>query len=270
MRFLFYLILIIFSFWFTFGNSTNIESILSTIQNDINSDSNPKYALVERFWIADDKQKSYPQNHILYSYMWYIKTNLRNQIETQKLSHKPNIHSLSENFFYKYNDYIVQKEKFGEKINKRCLTKKELIDDISRSMDFPTLLTIATRQIESSCNIWTHTAWPFQIMHKKYKTDDFSDIFFFYQVRDFILFSKNKRKNFNIANDKKWLSINMWYDYWNLEDIVRHGALYNWLSGWSIYWDILPSNVNYVFGNWNQENQYKKDWILVNFVKSIE
>lgn len=246
------------------------QNIYDIIEQNTKSDSNPNYATVERFRILDDKQKQFDSGHLLYAYAGALKDVLRKQIDESKLQYKMKIDSLSDNFFYQYSSYITGTETLWDSINPKCLSQKQLIDDVARATDFPAVLVTATWQIETSCNLWSSTFGPFQIMRRNYRTDDFSILFFLHQVKDFIDFSQNKRANYNRVNADDGFTVALWYGYWTLQDLVRHGALYNWLSWWTMYGDAQPANPYYVYGNFNDDYAYRKDWLLTDIWKTLK
>ncbi len=185
----------------------------------------------------------------------YLLTDLKNylwtRIQAQKRQAKFLSKSDKQTFVdqYKWN---IMKEK---EIDPNCIGRYNTLDDIAFSFDYPTAVLIATRYRESNCGYYLpHNGdGPFQIVGKDYGTGEITEETFVQSVIDFIKFSKDKYKRYQQANATSWYTVDLSYTGITLTGIVRHGALYNGLSWYTVYSDAQPLNPHYVWDNYGIE-----------------
>lgn len=67
------------------------------------------------------------------------------------------------------------------------------------------------------------------------------------EIQDFADFSFNKWVWYKNANTKSGLIVDLSYSRWSLDDLVKHGALYNGLANANIRGNIAPANPDYVW-----------------------
>ena len=76
---------------------------------------------------------------------------------------------------------------------------------------------------------------------------------------------------FEWANADDNLTIDLAYDAYSYTGILRHGALYNSLSGGTVYGEIQPTAPGYVFDNYGEAYSGKlRDGIMATFIKTLE
>ena len=159
----------------------------------------------------------------------------------------------------------------AESLSENCYGWYNTLDNLSYAYDFPTALTIAIWYRESSC--WYYLPkngdWPFQITSKDYWNWEISKEIFEQTIKDFLEFSWNKINRYNSKNPDT--PILMWYKYFTYDGLYKFAGLYNWLSGWTVYWDIAPANEKYFLEKmpWEYEN-WKKNWLFLQFLKVLE
>lgn len=195
-------------------------------------------------------------NTFLYDRL-YAKKNITTQLAKQFKSE----------FLVKYATWIQKLDLWSD----NCTGRYNTIDNISFAYDFPTALTIATRYRESTCGYYlpSNNRWPFQITSKNYWNWEISEEIFTQTVTDFIVFTKSKYKNYEKVNS--WEKIKISYSDFDLTGLVRHWSLYNWLSGYTIYWNIVPLNPRYVFDNYGINFSWAtKDGIISKFLKILD
>ena len=141
----------------------------------------------------------------------------------------------------------------------------QLADDLSFVYNQPTALTLATRYRETSCKRYLpgNGDGPFQIVNKDYGSGDLTPKTFKQSLIDYLEFSQNKFNRFEKANSKSGLQIDLTYTGLTFTGIVRHGALYNSLSGKTVYGDIQPARPNYVFDGYTQAYSGSKRYGLL-------
>lgn len=170
---------------------------------------------------------------------------LRYKLDVQKDAAKISSYSGKLDFINQYSGQIIRT------INEpdRCTRQYQLADDLSFVYDQPTALTLATRYRETSCKWYLpgNGDGPFQILNKDYGSGDLTPKIFKQSLVDYLEFARNKFNRFEKANSKSGLVIGLSYTGLNFTGIVRHGALYNSLSGKTVYGDIQPTRPEYVF-----------------------
>jgi hypothetical protein len=120
---------------------------------------------------------------------------------------------------------------------------------LSFAYNFPTALTIAVRYRESTCSyaLPKNGDGPFQIISKDYGTDVITEDIFLQTIADFLDFAQDKIDWYNERNQESGLSINLSYTGASYTDLLRFAALYNGLSGFTVYGEISPAAPKYFF-----------------------
>ncbi len=244
-----------------------VEKIKLTINQNIQVDEDPKFALVERYYLFNQIQKLQTDWTRIDYLIKETKKYLREKIDVEKKIQKES-KSRSEQALLEQHQWSILTNE--NKLLDRCFAYEEMVDDWSWVYDIPPSLTIASWQIETTCNFKIYKNWLFQIISKDYGEWEMTEMKLVKELQDFGKFVNHKWSWYDNRNAKDWLSVGLSYDNINYEWIVRHGALYNGLSGYTVYGDAQPLNKNYVFGNFGQENEYKKDWLMVDVLKVIQ
>jgi len=198
--------------------------------------------------------------------LWQLNDWLYERLYARKNLAKQSARSLKSGFVAQYFSWVQTMILW----NDYCTWRYNTVDNISFANNFPTELTMVTRYREWNC--WYYLPknwrWPFQITSKAYGTGEINEQLFVQIVTDFIAFTKNKYANFEKANGDK---INISYTNFDMTGLVRHGALYNWLSGNTIYGNITPMNPKYVRDNyWTEYSWATRDWIVSKFLKILD
>jgi hypothetical protein len=128
---------------------------------------------------------------------------------------------------------------------------------MSFANNFPTALTIAIRYRESSCGyaLPKNGDGPFQITSKDYGSGAITETLFQQTIQDFLDFSRNKINRYNERNKADGLSINLSYTGANITDLLRFAALYNGLSGATVYGEITPAAPKYFWEGYTTDQR---------------
>ncbi len=245
------------------------KQYIISLENKINSLIINKKDLRNFYYQLRKIRKNYKLNdkldyyiNELYFYFW-------NKIQKWKQEQKILAKHNKEIFIWKYESWLFD----TWNIDENCIWWYNSLDDLAYCYDFSTSLLLATRYIESNC--WYYLPknwnWPFQIVSKNYWTWKITEDVFFQSVIDFLNFAQNKINRYNSKNKSEWFSVNVSYTWFDIDSIVRFGALYNWLSWYTVYWDAKPLNKWYVWNNFNKENTWSvRDWLLATFLKALK
>jgi hypothetical protein len=124
----------------------------------------------------------------------------------------------------------------------------------------------------------------FQLVSKDYGTGVLSTGERILMMYDFSALLKGKYDRYHTANklspndcntNMTWSTgiispICLSYTTLDFDSIVKHGALYNWLSGSIIKGNIQPAIAPYVFGHYTDTYSGSvKDWLLVRILKVL-
>lgn len=155
----------------------------------------------------------------------------------------------------------------GEAMPERCFDYYQELDDRAWALDVPTALIGATWKMESSCKLAHYPNGMFQIMSKNYPDETMTTHRLIQELQDVVVFFAHKRSWYNSVNEEAD-HITFTYQDRNFDDFIKHGALYNGLSGGKIVGDIQPMQEEYVYGNLTAAySGAAKDGLLVNIVK---
>lgn len=178
---------------------------------------------------------------------WHLRTQMQNRKQIAKILSKEH----KEAFLLAYKDEITH----TETIQDNCIGRYNTLDDIAFSHNYPTSLLIWTRYRETTCGYYlpSNTRGPFQITSRNYGTGEITEELFVLSVIDFINFSKNKYSRYEGANSASWLIVEVSYTGLTYTGVVRHGGLYNWLSGYTAYGPAQPLNPAYVFDRYTDQ-----------------
>lgn len=262
-----YIVLFFALFGFSYAENTYVPTAEDT--QTVNALNNVLDAMIE-----DDKKELwhwYNQIDTLYmAYandwrLWYllgeVDKHLRTRLDTMK---KPAIIesiATKEAFVEQYTSWIIQEHTIPD----RCWEMYELLDDLSFVYDIPTVITLGTWYVETTCGFYLpiHPLYgsngPFQIISKDYGTWEMTMELFKETVEDFLIFSRHK---YNLYGWARWnrlngYSVDVSYTWFDLTGVVRHGALYNGVASdhpmGNIYGDIRPKKDWYVYNNYKEE-----------------
>lgn len=245
---------------------TDTNSILSLVATN----PKPNTALVERYYAIEDLRQAVllqaPQSPYL-SKLNTMSKDLRKELDAKKLLRPLSPSSLA--LSGQYRSGVLSKDKV---LDKPCPQFQTLVDDWSFALDLPSSLVTATWLMESGCG-WTRPAngdGIFQIVSRDYGTGVMTTGHWIWMMTDFNDFVRAKFTWYNTANKvNNTLPFN--YQFIDFTGVVRFGALYNGLSGWTVKWDIQPISVNYVYGKLNENySGAVKDGLLVRVMKAMK
>lgn len=185
----------------------------------------------------------------------YMLTDLKNYLRTIMQAQKRQAQFSSKDAKQAFVDAYTWEIMKKKDLDPNCIWRYNTLDDIAFSFDYPTSVLIATRYRETNCWYYlpSNGAGPFQIVGKDYGTGEISEAKFVQSVIDFIKFSKDKYSRYENANSASWLIVNLSYTWLDMTGIVRHGALYNGLSWYTVYGDAQPLNPHYVRDNYTEQ-----------------
>ncbi|GHW02628.1 hypothetical protein AGMMS50249_4140 [candidate division SR1 bacterium] len=243
---------------------------LAAIKNTLNTVSNSDLlgyyqqfaSLAQQVAGHDEKLDYFLQNLRDYSY---------SQFSSQKNIAKQSARAGNADFVNELKDKLL----IDGEISNSCLGYYNMIDNLSFANDFPTALSMAMRWRESTCGfvLPKNGDGPFQIVTKDYGTGEMTTQIFSQTLQDFFDFSKNKIQRYNNANSADGLAISLAYTGASLVDLLRFSALYNGLSGSTVYGDIQPAQPKYFregYSNSIWTGEVKKDGILSTYIKALQ
>lgn len=263
-------------FWlFTLNNvfalSVKDQEVANLILDHIleDTDDAEKHSdLVEWYYLIQDNASN-TSNTVLKAKFDYIAQMLRWLIDSKKSEFVDLKDKNEKSFWLNYNDYITTKD---VSLPDSCFKSYNLIDDMSRAENIPTSVVIATWKMESTCWFYypSNWDWPFQMLYKNV-TWEMTIPKFINEIQDFSTFIKNKWSWYNNANQASGYTVSMSYTGFEMSNLIKHSALYNWLSWSTVYWDIQPMNPDYVFGHYGDAYSWSnKDGLIVNVLKVIQ
>ncbi|MDD2537222.1 MAG: hypothetical protein PHU61_01875 [Candidatus Absconditabacteria bacterium] len=185
----------------------------------------------------------------------YLLEHLRDFSYTQFSSRKNLAKQQSITYKNDFGDEYKEDITLEQDVYENCLGRYNSLDNISFANNFPTALTIAVRYRESTCGyaLPRNGDGPFQIVSKDYGTGTITEELFFQTVQDFMDFSRNKINRYNERNKADGLSIDLSYTGASYTDLWRFAALYNGLSGATVYGEISPAAPKYFFEGYENE-----------------
>lgn len=183
-----------------------------------------------------------------------VKDYLYEKIHTQKTKAKILSKSFKQEFVGQYLSGVM----IDQEIGVNCTGWYNTLDDLSFIYDLPTSLTTAIWYRESTCGYYLpkNGDGPFQIESKDYGTGEITSDIFIQSIKDFMEFAKHKISRYESANkasQNTGYKINLSYEDFDLTGVVRFGALYNSLSGNTVYGNILPKRPGYVRDGYGEE-----------------
>ncbi|USN56657.1 MAG: hypothetical protein H6766_06605 [Candidatus Peribacteria bacterium] len=149
-----------------------------------------------------------------------------------------------------------------DELDDACTDYIDELDILAYVHDISLPVLIGTRYRESHCGYYlpANGRGPMQITSHDYGTgaiDDHED--FITIMEDYIDFTNAKYDRYNRVTDSGE-PITLDYTHISYDDIIKHGALYNGLSGSTIYGDIAPANPHYVFDNYDYTDDSDDDY----------
>lgn len=245
------------------------KTLLNEIKNRILEMSSENNLILRDF----HQQSEILANHFKDQKVGKQLENLQEQLYTafnnRKILLKPQLKTHQEGFL---NQYLTGMDKAKE-MDEKCVGWYNLLDDLSFAHDIPTALTIAVWHRESSCRYYLpkNKNGPFQITSKDYGDGEITREIFVQSVEDFLNFAKHKINRYNERNAKDNLSIDLSYDQRDYTALYRFAALYNGLSGATVYGEIAPAAPKYFFENYAGEfEEGVRNGLFPQFLKVIE
>lgn len=242
----------------TTQDKTQTTSLQNSLDTIIGSDNKDLRAYLDQI---DTLRSRFASNTKIGYMLQQLYQHLRFKLDVQKDAAKISSYSGKVAFVNQYSGDILHT------INEpdRCTRQYQLADDLSFVYNQPTALTLATRYRETSCKRYLpgNGDGPFQIVNKDYGSGDLTAKIFKQTLIDYLEFAQNKFNRFEKSNSKSGLVIGLTYTGLNFTGIVRHGALYNSLSGKTVYGDIQPARPNYVFDGYTDAYSGSKRYGLM-------
>jgi len=278
MKKLFFLVVIVL--WISVFWMCRVKAVYLPNSGDIAELNTLKIQLNTTIWANNQDLRSfyYQIRDLQNTYQFepkidYLLSELKAHLRSTLQSRKQQTKTLSRNdkyiFFEEYKSMINT----GPALSNSCLGRYNTLDDIAFAHDYSTSVLIATRYRESDCGYYLpkNGDWPFQIVSKDYGTWHITEAIFVQSAVDFINFSKNKYERYATSNLASGHRVDLHYTGLTLSGIVRHGALYNGLSGYTVYGDISPLNPRYVWDNYGQDfSGSVRNGIAVQTLKMLE
>jgi hypothetical protein len=205
----------------------------------------------------------------------YLLAHLRDWSYTQFTKRKE--HALQQSKTKK-TDFLQQYASgllLSDPVYSNCLGRYNTLDNLSFANNFPTALTIAVRYRESTCSyaLPRNGDGPFQIVSKDYGTGEITEELFLQTVQDFLEFSQSKINRYNQRNADSELAIGLNYTGATQTDLLRFAALYNGMSGATVYGEITPAAPKYFREGYKTDiwtGESKKDGIFAEYLKLLQ
>ncbi|NOZ43981.1 MAG: hypothetical protein GXP45_02370 [bacterium] len=238
----------LFAYQASDADLAKLQSLKTQIM-DIVQDNNED--LRDFYYQIRHLQNSYRFDERIDFLLTELKNYLWTRLQVQKRQAKTLAYPQKKAFLEQYQDPIIN----NSEIEANCIGWYNTLDDIAFAFNYPTALLIATRYRESNCAYYLpHNGdGPFQIINEDYGTGEITEATFVKSVVDFIRFSKNKYQRYENANSTSGYTVDLSYTGLTLTGIVRHAALYNGLSGYTVYGDAQPLNPHYLWDNYGEE-----------------
>ena len=242
----------------TAQDKTQVSTLQKTLDNVIGNNNKDLRSYLDQI---DMLRSRFAVNTKIGYMLQELYEHLRVKLDLQKDAAKLTSYKHKVDFLNQYSGDIIKT------INEpdRCTRQYQLADDLSFVYNQPTSVTLATRYRETTCRRYLpgNGDGPFQILNKDYGSGDLTPQLFKQTVIDYLEFAQNKFNRFEKANSKSGLVIGLSYTGLNFTGIVRHGALYNSLSGKTVYGDIQPARPNYVFDGYGEAYSGSKRYGLL-------
>ncbi len=241
---------------------------LSQLKSQLNTlTENDTLSLRNFYQQARDLQPHFHGEKTAY-YLAHLRDFLLTKFQSKKSKAKAESLDLKKQFLENYQGSWLAT---AEPLSENCYGRYQTLDNLSFSYDFPTALTIAVWYRESNCGYYLpkNGDGPFQIVNKDYGTWPITKELFETTIKDFLTFSKKKIERYNGKNPNTPISLN--YTNFNYGDLIKFAALYNGLSGGTVYGEISPVAPKYFFEKmpWNFENG-KRNGLFLQFLRGIE
>lgn len=201
------------------------------------------YALWSFYEQARDLHPYFKEEKTAY-YLEHLRDSFLTKFLTRKDLAKSESSSLKLDFLAQYQGSGLET---AEVLSQNCIGWYQTLDNLSFAYDFPTALTIAVRYRESGCGYYLpkNGDGPFQIVSKDYGNWTISKELFEKTIKDFLEFSKKKIDWYNGKNPSTPIALS--YKSINYGDLLKFAGLYNGLSWWTVYGNILPAAPKYFF-----------------------
>ena len=260
------------------------DTITTQIIQQIDTNPTPRESLVQRYYSMDDFYAKIAQlsgTHKALPKISSIRSSLRARLDTAKATEKKTIMF---DMIDTYRSGVVTKD---SGLSSLCKDRYQLVDDRSYAFNIPTPLVLATLDMESSCG-WYKPAngdGVFQLIAKDYGTGTLTTGQWIMMMYDFSALvswkhawyhssnklSKDTCTTKNISLTGQTAPICLTYTSMDLDSIIKHGALYNGLSGAIIKWDIQPWAPAYVYGRYTDAySGSTKDGLIVRVLKVLK
>ncbi|MBP7062328.1 hypothetical protein KA037_02240 [Patescibacteria group bacterium] len=242
----------------TTQDKTQVSTLQKTLDNIIGSNNKDLRSYLDQI---DMLRSRFAVNTKIGYMLQELYEHLRVKLDLQKDAAKLTSYKHKVDFLNQYSGDIIKT------INEpdRCTRQYQLVDDLSFVYNQPTSVTLATRYRETTCRWYLpgNGDGPFQIVKNDYGSGDLTLPIFKQTLIDYLEFAQNKFNRFEKANSKSGLIIGLSYTGLNFTGIVRHGALYNSLSGKTVYGEIQPARPNYVFDGYGEAYSGSKRYGLM-------
>lgn len=150
-----------------------------------------------------------------------------------------------------------------------CFKHYPIVDEYARRTNKPTPLILAMWYIETSCAMANpaNRDGLFQIINNDYEPWIIDRAWLESQLNDFATFMDNKWNRYYSRNPQA--PRDLWYTSFTYDTLQTFSALYNWIdleTGIKRF-PLLNGNPYYFLSNYNADYKWRRDWLLVFFLK---
>lgn len=268
----------------TSGIGSAEDNLTKKIFQQIDTNPSPRESLVQWYYSMDDfyaKIAQLSKTHTSLPKIAAIRESLRLRLDKEKKNEvKESMLSMVDT----YRSGVTTKDSW---LTTLCKDRYQLVDDWSYAFNMPTPLVLATLDMESSC--WWYKPingdGVFQLIAKEYGTGTLTTGQWIMMMYDFSSLVSWKHAWYHTANKLSKDSCNsknklltgqtaaicLTYTTMDLDSLIKHGALYNWLANATIKWDIQPAAPSYVYGHYTDTySGAVKDGLIVRVLKVLK
>lgn len=238
--------LVAFSWVFAYEPTTEADlQELSDLKTQINlavENNNP--LLFSYYQQMRELEKQFQSPAKLNYQLQHLRNFLQDKMEAKRDISKSASKSQKTQFLAQYQQTM---EQYADPLHQNCYGRYHTLDTMSFAYDFPTVLTMAVWFREANCLVYRpkNGDGPFQIVSKDYGAGKLDKPAFEVTIQDFLEFARKKIDRYNSKNPTTPITLS--YENLSYDDVYKFAALYNGLSGATVYGDIAPAAPKYFF-----------------------
>lgn len=215
-------------------------------------------------WLANAKSRI--SSNERYSYIFQLASDTFYDIN--KKNQNDAYFALTKKF--RQNNSLTMQTEYDQPTNlSQCFKHYPMVDEYARKTNKPTPLILAMRYIESSCAMENpgNRDGLFQIINNDYEPWKIDRAWLLSQLEDFARFMDNKWNWYYSRN--KDAPRELWYTSFTYDALQTFAALYNGidLKSWIYKYPLSPWASYYFLWNFNEEYKWKRDGLLMFFLK---